>query len=166
MQYFKLLYKYNWMTSRGGKFVLHNHPPSSSPLSPTSPSLSPTSSTAQKFTISYILSIPNLLRTLSVSVPPPPPVRAHLACEQAHSWVTRASDKERSDPAGRSLTRLCSQATPRQITLCRYCAKKLFPPAKYNSTAYWKGVELSVKRRQSSLSLPRFRLLLIVGCHR
>lgn len=164
MQYFKLLYKYNWMTSRGGKFVLHNHPPSSPPLSPTSPSLSPTSSTAQKFTISYILRIPNLLRTLSVSVPPP--VRAHLACEQAHSWVTRASDKERSDPAGRSLTRLCSQATPRQITLCRYCAKKLFPPAKYNSTAYWKGVELSVKRRQSSLSLPRFRLLLIVGCHR
>ena len=43
-----------------------------------------------------------------------------LACEQAHVWVTRVSDEEQNDPAGRSLVKRC-----RSISRSRLRAHKL-----------------------------------------
>ena len=45
-------------------------------------------------------------------------------CDQAHLWVTRASDEEQSDPEGRSLVNRC-QATPCTPVLQREPARSL-----------------------------------------
>ena len=46
-----------------------------------------------------------------------PNIACEVACEQAHLRVTRASDEEQSDPAGRSLVKRCQESEPALISV-------------------------------------------------